>query len=65
MDEKTCTIDIAREALMRGDFKSGNLAALISVAERLERIAETQNDIKKSLVLLATLTAQSMGYGVE
>ena len=65
MNEKTSTIDIAREALRRGDFKSGNLAALISIAESLERSAETQNDIKKSLALLATLTAQSMGYSVE
>ena len=65
MDEKTSTIDIAREALMRGDFKSGSLAALISVAESLERIAETQDDIKKSLALTATLSAKSMGYSVE
>ena len=65
MNEKTSTIDIAREALRQGDFKSGNLAALISIAESLERSAETQNDIKKSLALIATLIAESMGYGVE
>ena len=64
MDEKTL-LDVAKEALRRGDFKSGNLAAFVSIAESLERSAETQNDIKKSLALLATLTAQSMGYSVE
>ena len=51
----------ATDALAVGNFKSGTLAALLSIAESLNELKQTQSDIKDSLTLTANLAAFSMG----
>ena len=59
MDKKT-SLDVAKDALRRGDFKSGTLAALISIAESMHEIKLTQDAAEQTLERIANILTLSV-----